>query len=257
MPELDRRLFYTPENVLGIWLIQEFHRLRTVQYLSRRAAFVLQDVFFYHYDRIIIWIIFYFCYSCYCVGQTIFCCFHLHDCSFQMCLDWERTAPALNRPLAETQRHPNRIYSHDQLVQGVKSSVWLWNLFEQRQYNTPETRSLRLKLIPIGLSFWFSRFCNVIPTMSLSLRFCHAWRNRSFKLARKWLTESVASEGGTRRTTSCVPLALKRLYCRVILSSISNLRAMVIVCKLWKYVCKLRGICAVSHWKLSSQILLL
>jgi len=40
-------------------------------------------------------------------------------------------------------------------------------------------RSLRLKLIPIGLSFWFSRFCIVIPTMSHLFRFCNAWRNGS------------------------------------------------------------------------------
>jgi len=91
-------------------------------------------------------------------------------------------------------------------------------------------------------TIWFTRFWIVIPTVSLSLRFCSACRKRSSTLARKWVTGSLALEGGNRRTTSCVPMALNRLYRRVIVSSISNLRAMVIVCKRWK-------ICAVTHWK--------
>jgi len=43
---------------------------------------------------------------------------------------------------------------------------------------------LCLILIPMGLSLWFSRLCIVIPTMSLSFRFCNAWRNKSFKLTK-------------------------------------------------------------------------
>jgi len=168
----------------------------------------------------IIWVIFHFCYCYYYrVGQTIFWWLHLHDTCFQMGHDWERTAPAFNST-TETHRHPNRMYSHDQIVKGVKSSVWLWNLYYQGQYYIAANRSLRLKPFPIGL-FWFSRFCIVISTMSLSLRFCNAWRNRSFRLAKKWLTRSIGSDG-RRRRTSCVPVARKLLYSRVIIINLES-----------------------------------
>jgi len=184
----------------------------------------------------------------YCKGQTIFCCLHLQDTSFQMGHDWERTAPAFNCTLAETHRHNNRMYSHDQHVQGVKSIIWFWNRLHQGEYYIRRQLVLSLKLIPIGLSFWFSRFCTVIPTICLSISYCNAWRNRSFNLARKWLTGSISLAGGRSRITSCVPVALKWPYCRVIVSLISNLRTMV-----WKS----KGICAVTHWILSSHILLI
>ena len=76
--------------------------------------------------------------------------------------------------------------------------------------------------------------------MSLSMRFCNACSKTSFTLTRKWLTGSLALEGGKSRTVNCVPLALNLLYRRVILSSISNLRNIVIVWKLWTF-------CAVTH----------
>ena len=98
--------------------------------------------------------------------------------------------------------------------------------------------SIRLKLIPIVLSFTFSRFNIVIPNMSLSLKFSNARRNKSNKQASKWLKGSVGSEVGRRWTTICVPVALKRRYCLLVVSSISNLRA---------NIQQTKGICAVSH----------
>jgi hypothetical protein len=136
-----------------------------------------------------------------------------------VCHDWEWPAPAFNYT-TEFHRHPNWMYSHNQLVQVVKSSVWLWNLFTKDSITSAANWSLRLKLISIGLSFWFSRFCIVIPTMSLLVRFCNAWRNRSFRLARKWLTGSLASEGGRKRTTCCPPFGTETsiLPCNCVLN---------------------------------------
>ena len=68
---------------------------------------------------------------------------------------------------------------------------------------SPAKWSLLLKPIHIVLSFWFTLFWIIIPTMSLSLRFCSACSKSSSTLARKWLTGSLALEGGNRRTTRC------------------------------------------------------
>jgi len=143
-----------------------------------------------------------------------------------MCHDWEWPAPAFSCRLTETHRHPNRMYSHDQLVQGVKSIVLLWNVLHQGQYYirrrlvlTSETDSNRLIILIFTVLYPYSNHVTFEQILN-------ALWNKSFKLTRKWLTGSESSYGGRRRTTSCEPIAPKRLYWRVIVSSISNL-----VCK--------------------------
>ena len=83
------------------------------------------------------------------------------------------------------------------------------------QITYPDNRSFRLKLIPIGLSF---RFRIVIPAISELPTYFKTLSKRSFTLARKCDTGSLASEGGFKRTVNCLPSALNRLYflvCRI------------------------------------------
>jgi hypothetical protein len=70
----------------------------------------------------------------------------------------------------------------------------------------------------------------VIPTISESLQFCKACSNRSDTLANKWDIGFESTEG-ERRAVSCVPTALKCLYCLVISSSMVNLGSAVITLK--------------------------
>jgi len=51
------------------------------------------------------------------------------------------------------------------------------------------------------------------------------------------ITDRISGvRGNNRRSINCVPVALNRLYILIIVSSISNLRAMVIVYKVREYV---------------------
>ena len=92
---------------------------------------------------------------------------------------------------------------------------------------SPENFSFSLKLIPIGLSFWFNWIWIVISTISVSSTSRNACLKKSFTLARKCATGLLLSEGGIKRTASCLPTALYRLYSLVILWSTSNLRAKI------------------------------
>jgi len=111
MPGLDKRLSFTAENVLGIWLIQKSSAFRQGNIRHREQLLYYRMYLSTLHICFIIRIIFHFCYSYYYrVGQTIFWCLHLHDTSFHMCHDWEWLAPALNRLLAESYRYPNWMY---------------------------------------------------------------------------------------------------------------------------------------------------
>jgi len=73
---------------------------------------------------------------------------------------------------------------------------------------SPDNWYFRLTLIPIGLSFWFTWFFIVIPSISLSSTSRNVCSKRSFTLARKCATGLLLSEGGIKRTISCLPTAL-------------------------------------------------
>ena len=140
-----------------------------------------------------------------------------------MCHDRNRSTLRLDTT-SEIDGHLDRMHGHHQSVQSVESRIWLGHFLE----HAPDNSSLRLKLIPIGLSLWFTSFWIVIPTMSLSLTYYNACSNRSFTLAWKWLTGLAASGGGCSLTVSWVPTALKRLYCLLISPFISNLRSITL-----------------------------
>ena len=113
---------------------------------------------------------------------------------------------------------------------------------------SPDNLSLRLKLILIGLPFWFTRLGIVIPTVPLSLRFCSACSKRSFTLARNWLKGCLALEGGYRRNISCshrTEPCIPSSNCVLNLESTNH-----------SFVCKLLKICAVTHcWTIFANIL--
>jgi hypothetical protein len=73
--------------------------------------------------------------------------------------------------------------------------------------------------------------------MSLSLTFCNACSE--IVHTGKRVTDRISVvvvRGGNRHGVSSVRVSLKRIYRLVIVASISNLRTMAIVCKLWQYV---------------------
>jgi len=142
------------------------------------------------------------------------------------CHDGERSAHGLDT--AKLYGNLNWMHSYDKSVQGVKSRIRLRRFLKYAPKHV--SGSFLLQLIPMGL-LWFTWFWMVIPTISLSLTFCKAYSEKSFTLARKCPTVSPLSEGGNNRTVSCVPTALYRLLCLLIVSSISNLRAMFLSLK--------------------------
>ena len=89
-----------------------------------------------------------------------------------------------------------------------------------------------LKLIPIVLSYILTYLLILIPTISESSQFLNAYSNNFVTLAKKWDIgfESSSSHGGKRRTVSCIPSALKRLYCLVSSWSTVNLRVWISSC---------------------------
>jgi len=102
-----------------------------------------------------------------------------------------------------------------------------WDTLSKTLHMTsPDSWSFRLKLIPTGLSLWFTWFRIVMPTMSPSPASCNTCPNRSFTLPIKCVTGSLLSEGVIKRALICLPTAFYRLYSLVFLSSMSNLRAM-------------------------------
>ena len=111
----------------------------------------------------------------------------------------------------ESYRQPDRMHHNGQRIERVEPGIWLGHL--TLQITSPDNWSLRLIMRPIGLSFWFTSLWMAIPTMSASCTSCNACSNSSFTLARNWSTGLVSdSLGGLRRTVSCVPTVLKRLY---------------------------------------------
>jgi len=85
----------------------------------------------------------------------------------------------------------------------------------------------RLKLIPVGLSFWFTWLYIFIPNISLSSTLRNVCSMRSFTMATKFAAGLLLYEGGIKRTVSCLPTAFYRLCSLVFASKISNLRTMI------------------------------
>jgi hypothetical protein len=118
------------------------------------------------------------------------------------------------------------MHSCKQCAHSFKSRIWLRHFLKDalKDITSPDNWSFLLKLTPSGFSFWLTSLLMVFPTMSPLLAFCNAYLNRSFTLARKWDTGSSSPKGGgKRRTVSCVPIALDRLYYLLISPSIVNL----------------------------------
>ena len=64
-----------------------------------------------------------------------------------------------------------------------------WDTSNTLQITSPDNWSLRLNLITIGLSFWFTSLWLAMPTMSAARTSCNACSNKSFTLARIWLED--------------------------------------------------------------------
>jgi len=114
----------------------------------------------------------------------------------------ERSASTRDRVFPESDGHLTEC-TVKTIVSRALNLEFDWETFSNTKYITSaDNWSFRLKLIPIGLSFWFTSFWIVIPTISLSSTSRNTCLNRSFTLARKCATESLLSEGGIKRTVS-------------------------------------------------------
>ena len=102
--------------------------------------------------------------------------------------------------------------------------VFDWATFSKiLQITNSLNRSIRLKLIPIGLSCTLTSLLLVTPTISDSLQFHRAYSNKMDKLYKKCVTGMESVGGGNNRTESWVPVAVNRLYSLLISLSTMNL----------------------------------